>query len=200
MITEWITPATSYPLAKHGDAEIVKLRHRGWFPGYGVKGCKLYQARTYIRALKIRGKIWMVDDPPHWWAMEEYGNFFSGHVLCAGLGLGLMVHALDKNDRVSKITVIERELDVIKLVAPHLPKCEIVHGDFWCHQGKVDGVLFDLFVGNGMELVGQALRTFVLLLEKYPDAAIRIHGFPDQMFNTLRTGLEEARNQQRSKS
>ncbi len=118
--------------------------------------------------------------------MEEHAQFYRGHVLVAGLGLGLIVHALATNRSVTRITVVEREQDVIDLVAPLVPPVEIVHGDFWEWDGPTpDGVFFDLFVGNGRELVPDALRAYVQMFQWFSGATIRIHGFNNAWFSRL---------------
>ena len=102
------------------------------------------------------------------------------------LGLGLIVHALAANSNVTQITVIEREKDVIDLVTPLVPAVEIVHGDFWQWDGPTpDGVFFDLFVGNGRDLVPDALRAYVQMSQWLRGAHIRIHGFNNDFFHRL---------------
>ena len=94
-LTTWKTPATAYPEARVGKAEIKTLRYRGIYHAYGLQGHRFFRAVNLpIRSLAIEGETWMVDDPPHWWAMEDHARFYQGHVLVAGLGLGLIVHTL----------------------------------------------------------------------------------------------------------
>ena len=117
------------------------------------------RAALPVKSLQVGRKTWMVDDPPHWWAMEEHATIYRGHVVVAGLGLGLIVHALVACPGVERITVVETEPDVITLVQPHLPlsgKVEIVAGDFWDWEGRPDGVFYDLFVGDGSTLAAEA--------------------------------------------
>ena len=135
-----------------------------------------------ITNLKIAGRVVMVDDPPHWWAMMDHAAKYRGHVLVAGLGLGLIVHALAANQQVERITVVEREPDVIAAVAPHLPgeKLRIVEGDFFNYHRdfEPEGVFFDLFVGNGHELMQNAVSMSFALRRRFPAAEVlRIHGF-----------------------
>ena len=150
---------------------------------YGIKGFDYFQAvrPLPIKSLQVGRKTCMVDDPPHWWAMEEHATFYRGHVVVAGLGLGLIVHALAACPGVERVTVVEVEPDVITLVQPHLPpsaKVEIVAGDFWDWEGRPDGVFYDLFVGDGSTLAAEALRTMLDLRERFPGATtLRIHGF-----------------------
>jgi hypothetical protein len=172
------------------------VRYNGFYPCYDVRGNQAYHAEDIlVTLLKINNKVWMLDDPPHWWNMQDQAGFFHGHVVCAGLGLGLIVHALHDNPRVHKITVIEREKDVIDLVGPRLPreKLEIVHRDFWdWRDAQPDSVFFDLFVGNGLELIGHAIRVFILLTERFGDIPIHIFGFPNRLFDEIRTSLSYA--------
>ncbi len=188
-LTSWRTPATDYPDAELGNVRIETVKYRrGYYRCYGLRDHQVYRVAKpiTIRGLTIDGKTWMVDDPPHWWAMEEHAQFYRGHVLVAGLGLGLIVHALATNRSVTRITVVEREQDVIDLVAPLVPPVEIVHGDFWEWDGPTpDGVFFDLFVGNGRELVPDALRAYVQMFQWFSGATIRIHGFNNAWFSRL---------------
>lgn len=58
-----------------------------------------------------------------------------GHVLITGLGLGIVPALLAKKRGVKSVIVIERNHDVVKLVAPHMPaKVRVVQGDAytWC--------------------------------------------------------------------
>src|SRR5438874_1639209 len=154
----WHCPASDYPRRRVRSARIANAWYpAGTYSAYKTQDVDFFRAtkRLRITTLKIDGKTWMVDDPPHWWAMLDHAETFEGHVLCAGLGLGLMIHTLTANPKVEKITVVERNQDVIDLTGPLVPhdKLEIICAD-WFEQSKetipdVDGVLFDLFVGNG---------------------------------------------------
>ena len=186
-LSTWKTPATAYPEAKLGKAEIKTLRYRGIHRAYGFQGHQFYRARNLpIRSLAIEDETWMVDDPPHWWAMEDHARFYREHVLVAGLGLGLIVHTLHQNSKVTRITVVEKERDVIDLLFPHLPheKLVVEHGDFWDWDEPADGVFFDLLVGDGHARRFEALRAYVHLVQKFP-RPIRIHGFDNEYFDSL---------------
>ncbi len=176
------TPASRYPDGKVGRAQLKTTRYNGLYEAYGLRGYNFYVAENMpVKVLKIGRKTWMVDDVPHWWAMEEHATFYEGRVLVAGLGLGLIVHALATNPRVTHIRVIERELDVIRMIAPHLPRhpgLEIKHGDFFDERGEYEGIFYDLFVGSGAKLVHEATGVYLYLLTQFPAArTIRIHGF-----------------------
>lgn len=73
-----------------------------------------------------------------------------GHVLIAGLGLGMILRPLAANPNVKSITVIEKDPDVIALVAPHyadLEQLAIIQGDIFKHEciRTYDWALFDIW-------------------------------------------------------
>jgi hypothetical protein len=200
-LNEWETPATKYPLRKAGAAEIVRTSYEvGTYECYGTgpgrESHRLYYVDSPIpvTALQIDGKTWMVDDPPHWWAMQEHACHYRGEVLCAGLGLGLIVHTLQRNRLVRHITVVEREKDVINLVAPLLSpdRVTVIHDDWWEYQHPVcpSGVFYDLIVGNGWEEFPHALRAMFTMKESYPNAnTYRVHGYPSEALESQFSGM-----------
>ena len=103
----WQTPATSYPRTQLGAARITDMKYRGMYHAFGTRPLGKQERYDYynvagsirVTGLKINGKTWMVDDPPHWWSIQERASQYHGHVLCAGLGLGLIVHALEANPK-----------------------------------------------------------------------------------------------------
>lgn len=191
-ITDWQTPATDYPNVAVGCARLEFTRYaKGVYDCYGVGGYRFYECLRPIKVktLKIRRKTWMVDDPAHAISMTEHAACYQGHVVVAGLGLGLIVHALQDNPRVDRITVVEIEQDVIDLVGPllKLDRLEIVHGDFRDWDGAADGIFYDLFVGNGHELRHDAWMVFLRLCSQFQQAeTIRIHGFDNDALVTAR--------------
>jgi len=57
-----------------------------------------------------------------------------GHVLIAGLGLGMILHPILEKPEVERVTVVEKFPDVVALVSPSLPttsKIEIVTADIF---------------------------------------------------------------------
>ena len=76
----------------------------------------------YTKLIEEGKALWMSDT--NW---ERYSNTKPvceayGVVLINGLGLGLVTEAILKEDKVTKVIVNEISEDVIKLVAPYLPK------------------------------------------------------------------------------
>lgn len=197
-IGKWRSPASEYPRKRSGSAQIKTAWYKpGVYNCYKTREFDFFRAlkRLYITILTIDGETWMVDDPPHWWAMEEHAEALQGHVLCAGLGLGLMVHALNKCEQVEHITVVERSPDVIDLVGPLVPhdKLTIINDDFFELStdaiAPVDGVLFDLFVGTGSEFLSDAVSITAETLMKWDDPTVRVHGLPNPWVENAAKGL-----------
>lgn len=87
---------------------------------------------TYTR-LVCRSSIIMSDTPAE---IRDHLRFIGtshGRVLITGLGLGMVAQACLRRREVKTVTVIEKEQDVIDLVAPHYlarhDNLEIWHGD-----------------------------------------------------------------------
>lgn len=162
VIRDWKSPATDYPARKMGRAEIVKRRNtRGDYYMEGVRGYLYahYPKGIPITVLKIRGKVWMTDDPQYVWSLQSFAERAKGKVLVAGLGLGIVAHQLCQNPAVTQIDVIDRDMDVIRLVTPLIPqdgRLHIHHDDFyeWCQRASDDSdynpdtVIWDLAVGT----------------------------------------------------
>lgn len=193
-IDKWRSPASEYPRSRIRSAAIRTAWYDiGYYHCYGVNGYNFVEAtkRLYITTLTIDGKIWMVDDAPHWWAMEQHSEALSGHVLCAGLGLGLMVHAMNANPNITHITVVERSADVIDLIGPLVPhdKLTIINEDFYELStdaiAPVDSVLFDLFVGNGEDFFTEAIFVTYEILKKWDSPQVRVHGLQNPLIEQL---------------
>lgn len=200
-ISEWKTPATDYPERQIGSARVVHgFYNYGYFHNYGVRGYKYFEVTKQIpvTSLEIREDkdkrvwwTWMVDDPPHFWSMQDYARNSIGKVLVAGLGLGLVTHELLDNVDVDSITVVERNKDVITLISPLLPKAEgvkfqVINKDFYdfIHESEedFDRIIVDLWTSGSLEETKKILDEEVLpfsyyLKIKYPDASIVFHGF-----------------------
>ena len=92
-------------------SEYTKLR-----PGKFVRLCK-------------KGSIIMSDMPMEYQTNSEFIQNAHGDVLIAGLGIGLVLIAVQDNLEVKTITIIERHQEIIDLIFPHLPikkQCKVV--------------------------------------------------------------------------
>lgn len=104
----------------------------------------------YVR-LHINGQLMMSDTGMERASNRAFIKNANGHVLIAGLGVGLIVYNILSKPSVTKITIVEKYQDVIDLVAPHFtdPRIEIVCADIMEHQFdkavKFDTIYFDIW-------------------------------------------------------
>jgi len=113
--------------------------------------CVTLEAGKYCRLI-VDNKLVMSDT-----GMEKDTNFeftmkANGHVLIAGLGLGMILKAVENYDCIKSITVIEKEQDVIDIINPQLKlhsNVNIICADIfeWVPlQGmKYDVIYFDIW-------------------------------------------------------
>ena len=194
---EWDTPATPYSEREVGSFRIHRGRYpRGMYQNYGIDDFIFFKAHRPLPITFLeekRGKrwySWMLDDPPHWRAMEIYAEHSKGRVLTTGLGLGLYLQALGNNNTVTEITVVERSPEIISLIEPYLPplpNLTILQKDFYeflnQDSSQWDTIMVDLWVAHGIKekldiLYHEVLPMAVVLRLKYPKASITFHGFP----------------------
>ncbi len=117
-----------------------------------VNGRDEFVAPGVYARLYVGGALMMSDTE-----MERRSNFkvvfnAHGHVLIAGLGLGMIAHPIVKKPEVTKVTIVELSPDVIKLVGPTLPKkVEVVEGNIFTWRPprgtKFDTLYFDIWAG-----------------------------------------------------
>ena len=133
------------PAGKHGVAEVI---HDTPDPFERLRGALHGQPlnrETYVRLL-VRNQIMMTDAE-----FERRTNAWpllkaKGDALIAGLGLGLILDPLI--ERCKTVTVIEKEPDVIALVAHAFPNVKIIKGDILRWQPrkkKFDFIYFDIW-------------------------------------------------------
>lgn len=85
---------------------------------------------TYKKLVRSR-TIVMSNTPDELRDFVHFKHRAIGNVLINGLGLGCLVKVLLENKEVTKITVIEKSDDVIKLIAPYFndKRLNIIHAD-----------------------------------------------------------------------
>ena len=86
---------------------------------------ELVRPGKYAR-LEVRGTLMMTDTSMERNTNMEFVRKAKGHVLIAGLGIGLILHAIKDKPEVTHITVIEKYVDVIALVGPSIRE---IYGD-----------------------------------------------------------------------
>jgi hypothetical protein len=197
VVNKWDT--INYPEKKIGNAEIEIVPYsKGVYLMEGVRGYNFFELTHKIRVttLKINGYTVMVDDPLHWIGMEELAKHSTGKVCVAGLGLGLVVHHLVKNTKVTEIDVFEINKDVIRLIKPLLPKdnrINIINDDFFkepFRKKHYDTIIIDLWVGdNGnFEICGTGEKVPILtyytrVKSNTPSSRVFLWGIRDKIAN-----------------
>ena len=79
--------------------------------------------------LEVDGQLVMSDTPKE---RTDHLDLFwraKGHVLLNGLGLGCCLNVVLHNPEVERVTVIEKDADVVELVGQHFPQVEIICAD-----------------------------------------------------------------------
>lgn len=126
--------ATAIPAAQRGRWRVIHERQHGWSRDYQGRN---HAPGDYVALVRLAecGRISdnvMRDDDIELSRHLEFCFRASGRVLITGLGLGCVLRGVLVRDDVSHVTVIERDLDVLKLVAPYLcddPRVEIIEAD-----------------------------------------------------------------------
>lgn len=109
-------------------------------PGRGVAPGK-YKRLMYLPSQDVMMSNTPAEIMDHWGFIREA----RGHVLVNGLGLGIVLEMLLAKPEVTKITVIEKDSEIIDLVKPHFDnedRVEIVHDDAFTYQPP-QGVRYD---------------------------------------------------------
>lgn len=130
------------------DARFFNLRDAIKGQGRGI------EPGTYVRLLRTNSS-WattvMSNTPAEIADHEEFIWNAKGHVLVAGLGLGVVLQMLLEKTDVKKITVVEISEDLIDLVGPYFndERIEIIQADIFEYQPprgiRYGAVWFDIW-------------------------------------------------------
>ena len=106
-----------------------------------------------ITVLRLNGNVIMADNELEYHTHQHFLPNAHGHILSAGLGLGMIHSPLMQNKNFKSITIIEKSQEVIDLVWDHCPKDErftIVHSDIYDYvpTQKFDIGWFDSWIGE----------------------------------------------------
>jgi hypothetical protein len=103
-----------------------------------------------IYFLYENGRQWMsYDSNSHTQALQLFSHYdiAKGHCICTGLGFGVRENWLLKKPGVSKITIIEKNKNIIeynKIINPELMKnVEVINENASDYKGKCDTLLLD---------------------------------------------------------
>lgn len=92
----------------------------------------------YVHLLdKQKDEVVMSNIPAEIYDHTEICQKSYGWVLICGLGLGMILHQLCRNDHISEIVVVEKEPEIINMIAPAFPegKVTILQGDAFLPEG-----------------------------------------------------------------
>jgi spermidine synthase len=99
--------------------------------------------------LKLNGETMMSDTRMERLTNQQVLAHAHGRVLIVGLGLGMILHPIVAKAGVTKVVVVEKSQDVIKLIAPSLPpSVELVCADIFEWKPpteKWDTIYFDIW-------------------------------------------------------
>lgn len=203
-ILEWHTPATDYPEKQIGNWRIKRFRqNRGYYQYWGMDGYLFWHVTkpiwiTHLQEYRgTKWHTWMIDDPPQYRAMEIYADGANGKTLTTGLGLGLILHELVNNPKVTAIQVVELSGTVAELITGYIPNTPICFMDFYnfikMDYISWDTIIVDLWVSRNkkekLRLFYEVLRLHLELIQKYPQARITYHGF--QSISAIKTTSDD---------
>lgn len=146
------------PEGREGDFSIEKGNHlagitiRTYFPGGFHYWDELARDYPYVKLTEKGTGIWMSDSPGEQEALQIPTIVAHGDVLIIGLGIGLFPTMLKNRNRdIKSITIVEKNVDVIKLVYKHIAtsKMSIVHDEgqsyFLNTYRKFDFIYIDIW-------------------------------------------------------
>lgn len=95
-----------------------------------------------------------------------------GKVLIGGLGIGLILLAIQDKEDVSHITVVEKHAEVIELIKDQLPlnsKVEIVHADVFEYKPlfKYNTIYMDIWSNINSEIYEEEMKPLIKRYRRY---------------------------------
>ena len=122
-------PWTIAPFDTKLDVHYLWQARDGRAPGIGV----------HTRLIHEHYGVVMSDSAPEIFDLLQYTDKLTGRILVSGLGLGMVLHILTQVERysgnVESITVLEKDGDVVELVAAHYraldKRIEIINADIF---------------------------------------------------------------------
>lgn len=134
------------PPAKHGRAEIVHDSPSKLECMMGAMHGQPLTREKYCRLL-VGGRVVMTDAEFERMTNRSPIREARGNALIVGLGIGLILKPFI--EQCKSVTVVEKEEDVIALVAPSFPTVTVVHDDIfeWLPEKgtKFDSIYFDIW-------------------------------------------------------
>lgn len=128
-----------------------------FLPGYFSKVASAVP--NYV--LLNRDTVWMSLTPMEKESLSPHAMNAKGHTVIMGLGMGMLLYNVCKNEAVERVTVIEKDLNIIKLFNclfsadnfENFNKITIIHDSAltWKPTDKVDFLSVDIWSTLGLE-------------------------------------------------
>lgn len=175
------------------DDDARMARVRAWLNG--DNRC-LIRAGKYWKLLRD-GKLWMSNTPDELNDAYEIINYAQGSLLIAGLGMGIIPWLVLQKGKVGKITIVEIDKDVIKLISPYfkgLP-VEIIEGSIFDFKPKehYDWGWFDIW----QDISADNRPEYARLRRKFKPYCTNIRFWCDK--EVKRLAREEKKEEEREK-
>ena len=99
---------------------------------------------------KDKKQVIMSDSPMEKRSNERFVKKAKGDVLIAGLGIGMILLAIQDKPGVKTITIVEKDQTIIDKILPHIPinsKVKVIQGDIFKYKTKAyfNTIYFDIW-------------------------------------------------------
>lgn len=159
-------------ILKDGQVGDFKLQHYDISDNnfYAVVRCGIPPGR-YIRLIN-RCDCVMSDTPMEKETNRDFVRNAHGNVLIGGLGIGLIILAIQDKEDVKKITVVEKNCEVIELVGKQLPlnsKVNIVNDDVFEYKPllKYNTIYMDIWNYINKDVYNKQMKPLINRYRKY---------------------------------
>lgn len=150
------------------EEDVLKAKRNDWYGEYND-----FVPGEYIKLVDLNSvfqDVIMSDTPMERKTNLDLYSKANGHVLIAGLGIGMVLLAIQDKPEVTKITVVEKYQEVIDMVAPQLPlneKVEIVQSDIFDYK-PARGMKFDtIYMDIWTNIIGDDYKEHLSLGRKF---------------------------------
>jgi hypothetical protein len=148
VLDEYITPASVIPQQRWKNIKIELRRYTTY--RYYLDSIDTYITITkpyFVRRLSW-DNTWITDDDiENWYGILYWNANAHGKVLIGGLGLGMIQNRLKNNNRVTSITTVEINPEIIQFLRQYYEIGEVIQGDFYEYL-KNTNVVYDTIIGS----------------------------------------------------
>lgn len=128
-------------------------------------------AGEYVR-LTDGFEVVMSNTPMEKRTNRQFVETAHGRVLIGGLGIGMIILAIQDKEDVNEIIVIEKNQEVIDLIQPQLNfnnKVKIVKGDVFTYEpeGKFNTIYMDIWYAIGSDIYKEEMMPLMKRYRKY---------------------------------